>query len=181
MNLKTYFSHAHRSWQFGSLVMLLFFLSACSPSSKPLEITSVKVSPEPVVGQIVTLEVKIQSSFDQSGVIFTTDTYEEHGNKVHLISGDSSWEGSLTANQPQTFTVTVCVLEEGSWAVEFLVYSFPPGYDGLVDTETIHLESTLESGKLIPARDFRISQQDLANRPTPRPFDVPIECSGNSK
>jgi hypothetical protein len=177
---KTLLSLSHKNWLF-ILLVLISLLSACAPQSRPLEITSVKVSPEPVVGQIVTLEVKVQSTFDQSGVTFTADTLEEHGNQVHLISGDSHWEGSLTANQPQTFTVTVCVLEEGTWPVDFEVYSFPPGYDGLTDAERIHLESTLESGNLILPKDYTFSQEEYANRPTPRSFEVPAECSGKSR
>lgn len=181
MFYKTLLSFRRQNWRLIMLGMLVFFLSACSSSSIPLQITSVRVSPEPVVGQIVTLEIKIQADNDEPDVTFTADTLEEYGNKVHLIGGDSHWEGSLTANQPETFTVTVCVLEEGSWAVRFTVWSFPSGYDGLTDVETIQLESTLESGKLIPAHEFQLDPQIIASRPTPRPFLVSAECSGNSK
>lgn len=164
-------------------------LSACTSSGIPLNITSVKVYPEPIVGQIVTLEVKIKSTDDEPYVKFSVDTREEIGGKVHLIGGDVNWEGSLVANQPQKLYVQVCVLEEGSWAVEFFVTAVSPessmatlsaadGWSGS-DLETIQLESTLESGSLIRGHEYTFSQEEHARRPTPRPFTVSPECSGN--
>ena len=64
-------------------------LISCSPSGGPLNITSVKVFPEPVVGEIVILEIEIMSTNDEPNVKFTVDTREHLGNKVHLIGGDT--------------------------------------------------------------------------------------------
>ena len=154
-------------------------LISCSPSGLPLNITSVKVFPEPVVGQIVTLEVEIMATDDEPYVKFSVDTREEIGGKVHLIGGDTLWQGSLVANQPQKLQVKVCVLEEGSWPVEFVVVSYLPDNDGWIDVETIQLESSLESGKLIRGSAYRVNPGE--RRPTPRPIIVSPECSGNSK
>ena len=158
-------------------------LISCS-SGIPLNITSVTVFPEPVVGQIVTLEVKIMSTDDEPYVKFAVKT----GNKVHLIGGDTVWQGSLTANQAQKLQVQVCVVEEGSWPVEFSVTTVSPdsrvatqsaadGWSGM-DVETIQLESSLESGILIRDSDYTYSQEEQARRPTPRPIVVSPECSG---
>jgi hypothetical protein len=171
-----------------SLLFIGLVLISCSSSGIPLNITSVKVFPEPVVGQIVTLEVKIMSTDDEPYVKFAVDTREDLGNKVHLIGGDTIWQGSLTANQAQKLQVQVCVIEEGSWPVEFSVTTDSPdnpsgtqsaadGWSGS-DVETIHLESSLESGILIRGSDYTFSQEEAAKRPTPRPITVSLECSG---
>ena len=170
-----------------SFLFIALVLNACTSSASglPLNIISVKVFPEPIVGQIVTLEVKIMSTDDEPYVKFSVKT----GNKVHLIGGDPIWEGSLVANQPQKLQVQVCVVEEGSWPVEFSASTGSPdnrvatqsaadGWSGIA-VETIQLESTLESGKLIRARDYRVYAGE--GRPTPRPFTVSPECSGISK
>ena len=172
-----------------SFLFIALVLNACTSSASgiPLNITSVKVFPEPIVGQIVTLEVKIMSTDDEPYVKFAVKT----GNKVHLIGGDTIWQGSLTANQAQKLQVQVCVVEEGSWPVEFSVTTDSPdnpsgtqsaadGWSGM-DFETIQLVSSLESGKLIRASAYTFSQEETARRPTPRPFTVSPECSGNSK
>jgi hypothetical protein len=136
----------------------------------------------------VTLEVKIMSTDDEPYVKFSVDTREDLGNKVHLIGGDTIWQGSLTANQAQKLQVQVCVVEEGSWPVEFSVTTDSPdnpsgtksaadGWSGS-DVETIHLESSLESGILIRGSDYTFSQEEAAKRPTPRPITVSLECSG---
>lgn len=176
-----------------NLFLIGLILNACTSSASglPLNITSVKVFPEPVVGQIVTLEVKIMSTDDEPYVEFSVDTREDLGNKVHLIGGDTIWQGSLTANQVQKLQVQVCVVEEGSWPVEFSVTtvssdsskateSAADGWSG-IDVETIHLVSSLESGELIRASAYTFSQEEAAKRPTPRPIIVSAECSGNSK
>lgn len=171
---------------FIGLVLISCYRSSYSPSGLPLNITSVKVFPEPVVGQIVTLEVKIMATDDEPYVKFSVDTREDLGNKVHLIGGDTIWQGSLTANQAQKLQVQVCVIEEGSWPVEFSVTtvssdsskaneSATDGWSGS-DVETIHLESSLESGKLIRGSAYTFDPGEI--RPTPRPITVSLECSG---
>ena len=159
-------------------------VSACSSSGGypyPLNITSVKVFPEPIVGEVVTLEVEIVSVDDKVDVKFTIDTLEDTGNKIHLVSGEPAWQGTLTANQPKIFQVKICVMEEGSWPVR--LYTALPSSDqeGGYDFEIIQLESTLDSGKLIPSSEYTFSQEEYANRPTPRPIAVSSECSGISK
>lgn len=164
-----------------NLFLMGLILNACTSSSIPLNITSVKVFPEPIVGEIVTLEIEIMSSNDEPNVKFTVDTREHLGNKVHLIGGDTLWQGSLVANQPQELQVKVCVVEEGSWPVEFFVVSYLPENNGWIDGEIIHLISSLESGKLIRESAYTFSQEEAAKRPTPRPITVSPECSGISK
>ena len=128
---------------------------------QPLQITNVTVSSEPLAGQVVTLEIEIMSSNDEPDVKFTVDTREHLGNKIQLISGNSLWQGSLIANQPKTFEITVQVIEEGSWPVEFAVISYLPENNGWIDVETIQLESSSESGRLIRGSDYTYSQETI--------------------
>lgn len=164
------------------LLFIALAVSACSSSGGyPLNITSVKVFPEPIVGKIVTLEVEIMSVDDKAGVKFTIDTLEDTGNKIHLVSGDTSWQGSLVANQPKIFQVKICVIEEGTWPVRLYTALPLSDQEGGYDFDIIHLESTLDSGKFIPSSEYTFSQEEYANRPTPRPIAVSSECSGVSK
>jgi len=156
----------------------VLLVSACWSPSKPLQITNVTVSPKPKVGQIVTLEIELTADDDQPDVRVTVDTLESHGNKVHLVGGEANWQGALSAKQPQTFQVSVCVVEEGSWPVEITAVSYLPDNQGWDDAEKIQLESTLETGTLIRGHDYTFSQEEYARRPTPRPVTVSPECSG---
>lgn len=171
-----------REWQvIGICVCVALLLSACSQAGVPLQITNVSVSPEPVVGQIVTLNVEIMSTNDEPDVTFTVNTLEDLGNKLHLVSGETEWAGSLTANQPRAFQFSICVWEEGSWPIEIGVVSRLHNNDDTIwtDGETVNLESSLDSGRLIRGRDFRINQDEV--KPTPRPVAVSPECSGQQK
>lgn len=154
-----------------------------APAGQPLHITSIKIFPEPIVGEIATMEVEVISTEDETDVKFTVDTLESVGNKIHLVSGDANWQGSLAADQPKIFQVKICVTEEGSWPVRIFVSLLLPDKDNNLwyDFEIIQLESTLDLVKLIPSSKYTFSQEEYANRPTPRPIVVSSECSGNSK
>jgi hypothetical protein len=161
------------------LWLILSVLSACTSASQPLRITSVSVTPEPRVGEIVTLEVEVTANNDESDVIFTVDALESAGNKIHFVSGDSQQQVSLIAHQPQTFQVEVCVVQEGSWPIEIRAVAHHPDSSLWDAFEIIHLESTLESGKLIRSRDYTYNVGEV--KPTPRPVEVSSECSGQQK
>jgi hypothetical protein len=148
-------------------------LSACHQEGIHLHITHLSVSPEPIVGQIVTLEVEIMSTHDEVDVIFIMDTLVEHRNRLHLVSGEPEWAGSLAANQPQTFQFSVCVQEEGSWPIELTAVSrMPDAYDNIWHAfEIIHLESSKDSGRLIRGKDFTMGEQlAIAQEETNLPF-----------
>jgi len=160
------------------MVGLVLLLGACNPADQPLHITDVTVTPDPVVGQIVTLEVEVMSTEDETDVVFTVDTLERAGNKIHLVSGEPRWQGSLTANQPEVFQFSVCVVEEGSWPIEIRAVSYLPNNNVWDAFETITLESSITSGRLIRSWDYTYSQEEATQRPTPRPITVSSECSG---
>ena len=154
------------------------WLSACGQAGVPLQITNVSVSPEPIVGQVVTLTVEIMSTNDEPDVTFTLTTLEEYGTKLHLVSGETEWAGSLTANQPQIFQFSVCAWEEGSWPIEISAVSRLPDGNGWHAFEKIHIESSIVSSRLIRGREFRMYPGEV--KPTPTPVTVSPECSGQA-
>jgi hypothetical protein len=173
------FNPTNRLWHVISIcVCSSLWLSACGQAGVPLQITNVSVSPEPIVGQIVTLTVEIMSTHDEPDVTFTVDTLEEWGNKLHLVSGEPEWAGSLTANQPQAFQFSVCVWEEGSWPIELSAVSRLSDGNGWDDFEIVHLESSIDSGRLIRGRDFIMTGEAT---PTPHAVTVSPECSGQAE
>jgi hypothetical protein len=173
------FNQPNRFWHVINLcVCAALWLSACGQAGVPLQITNVSVSPEPIVGQIVTLTVEIMSTHDEPDVTFTLNTLEEYGNKLHLVSGEPEWAGSLTANQTQAFQFSVCVWEEGSWPIRISAISRLPDGNGWDASEIINLESSISSGRLIRDKDFRMTS---GATPTARPISVSPECSGQAE
>lgn len=163
------------------MCLALLVLSACtSPSDKPpLQIVSVSISPEPVVGQIVTLEVQIMSTKDEADVVFLVNMFEKEISKVHLVSGEAEWNGLLIANEPKTFQLKICVLQEGSWPIEIQSASrLSENKYQYNAVETIHIESTVDSGRLIRNWEYTFSQDEATKRPTPIPVEVSDECAG---
>jgi len=156
---------SHKFKALGALCLAVVVLSACTSVDQPLHITNVSVSPNPIVGQVVTLEVEVTADNDEPNVTFTVDTLESAGNKIHLVSGNSQQQVSLVAHQPQTFQLEVCVIQEGSWPIEIRAVARHPDGSGWDAFEKIQLESTLDSGKLIRSKDYTFSQQEYANRP----------------
>ena len=146
----------------------------------PLQIADVSIVPAPIVGQSATLSISIVSAQDEPDAVFTVDTLEDAGNKIHVLAGDTEWQGSLVANQPRVFTLSVVIIEAGSWPLRITAVAHHSDGSLWDAFEIIQLESTLESGKLIRSRNYTISDED-ANRPTPRPFEVSPECSGQPK
>ena len=154
-------------------------LSACDPANVPLQFTSVSVSPEPIVGQIVTLDVQIMSIQDESQVTFTLKTLEQDGNKLQLVFGEPEWTGLLTANQPQSFQFSICVWQAGSWPIRIrAVLRLPDGNDWHA-LETIHLESSSDSGQLIRGQDMMMIVGSVKS--TSQPTSVSPERSGQSE
>ena len=155
---------------------IIFALMASSINSQyPVYFRNIYVSPQPVVGQISKLYVEIASKQDESEVDFKVDFLEKYGNKIHLISGITDWHGDLSANQPKIFVMEICVTQEGIWPVHLAVGAVERP---IMSSETIHIDSTLESSILIRSRNYTYSQDEAAHRPPPRSINFSAECSG---
>jgi len=171
----------HQLKTVGVLCLATLVLSACSsPTSQiPLRIVNISITPQPIVGQIVTLEIQLMSTKDEQEVILLVMAYEKEIGKVHVASGETEWNGSLVANQPKTFQLEICVLQEGSWPIEIQAASrLSEDKYKYNAVETIHIESTVNSGRLIRSKDYTFSQEEATRRPTPLPVEVSDECAG---
>ena len=172
--IKRFYLSWPRLYLLSVLVFSLLGLGACSPPTSPLRVSQVAVSPEPKVGQVVTLTIEIMSTEDQPEVLFTVDFLEGSGNKIHHIAGDTEWRGPLAANQPKSFELTACVLQEGTWPIDISVGRTAPG-DHYAALEIAHLKSSIDSGSLIRDKDWRGPGNKT---PVSRPATVSPECSG---
>lgn len=124
----------------------------------PLEFGEISVSPDPIVGQEVVLSITIISKNDEPEVKLIVDALVDAGNQAHLPGSGTSWEGSLLANQPQMISFPIKVLSNGSWPIEISAVTNWSNVNRYFIFETIHLQSSHDSGQLIRAKDFAYSQ-----------------------
>lgn len=156
------------AWLF--IMSVVIALTACTPPRFPLQITDLSATPEPVVGQTVTLYIEIMSTKDEPNT--TIEVYLPEA--VKLMDGDLVWQGSLTANQPQAHEVSVCVLFEGDWRVEVESRSYQSENDSYGDLETIHFISTAITGRSVPGSKYHYTQDPNRISPsTPFPDEPP--------
>ncbi len=159
-------------------VTLLVLLNACNPPRFPLEITDVSVSPDPIVGQVVTLHVEVTSTRDGPDATILVELPE----RANLVAGELIWQGSLVANQPKTHELSICVLEEGEWQIWISAWSQLSETSSYSDYEILNIQSTVNSAQVIPGSEYRITQPPHGYRtPTPVPVTVSPECSGHQE
>jgi len=139
---------------FGMLGLLILFLNACTPSIAPLQITDISISPDPIIGQTATLHIEVMSKYDEPDAAIIVDLPPG----VKLMDGELLWEGSLTANQPQTHELSLCVLYEGDWRLNIETYSIFPENGSYEDSETLHLITTGDTVRVVPGGAYRITQ-----------------------
>ncbi len=100
------------------LFLLILLLTACTPAPVShrylLFFTEITVSPDPLIGQVATLHLEFISDYDQP--LTTVDIYLPKG--IQLVKGELAWKGSLTANQPQTHDISICVSYPGEWWID---------------------------------------------------------------
>lgn len=167
-----FFNNPHKRL-IGWLAWLLVLLSACTSPQGPLEITDISVSPDPVIGQTATLHVEIMSRRDEPDTTILIDLPPG----VKLMKGDLTWEGSLTANQSQSYEVAICVLYEGDWKVWVYVGSERNDGPSPDDGETLHIITTDDSARAVRNKDYRITipPGGMETFPTPLPEPPPTD------
>lgn len=146
------------------------------PPSIPLQIVNLSVSPEPLVGQLVTLRIEIMSIYDESNVTIWVVLPEG----VELVAGSLEWQGSLTANHIQSHELSIRVIQEGDWELRIGAFSTLSANNGYQDTETLHLISDFNSTNIVPGREYRITQPpDGMPGPTIPAKDISITSLSN--
>ncbi|MCB8990427.1 MAG: hypothetical protein H6664_03655 [Ardenticatenaceae bacterium] len=174
-----------------SIAFALVWLTACNQVPPHPIITDAYISPDPVVGKIVTLHIEVMSGKDAADVTISTLLPDE----INLVDGDLEWHGSLKANQPQVHEMSICVLRPGeNWRIYLGVASQLSETSSIGDGDILNIESTTDSARVIPSKDYRVTgpgnavtaiveaQNATAEAqhatPTPVPPTVSAECSG---
>jgi hypothetical protein len=148
--------------------LVVALLSACSQPHFPLKLTHISVSPEPVVGRVVTLTVEVMSTRDEADT--TIWVYLPKG--VKLEKGELSWHGSLVASHPQTHTLDICVQYAGDWKLEVGASSQLSPNSSYGDADTLHIISSGETAQVIPGSQYKprnSSSDGPATSPPPTP------------
>jgi hypothetical protein len=147
------------------LWLALFMLSACSQPPTPLTIATVSASPEPVVGQVVTLHIEIMSDSDEPDAAI----YVRLPEGVKLVAGDATWKGSLAAKQPRAHEISICVLYPGEWPIRINAQTRGE-YGSYNDAEVLSLVSSAESGQILSGLDYHYTvppEGELPSTPLP--------------
>ncbi|NUM44313.1 MAG: hypothetical protein HUU38_06360 [Anaerolineales bacterium] len=175
MFLKILFSFRRQHWMFGGFGLILCLLGACNTTQGPLKITDISVNPDPVIGKTATLHVDIMSSYDEPSTTLLIGLPPG----VKLMKGDLTWEGSLTANQPQSHEIAICVLYEGDWPVSMTASSLGVEGErpGNFAIEILHIITTTDSVRVVLGKDYRIVQPPggMEAFPTPLPETPPTD------
>jgi hypothetical protein len=170
MSLKIFLSNRRQRWLF-TLALILLLSSACAPQA-PLQITDISVTPDPLIGQTATLHIEVMSKFDEPEAAIIVDLPPG----VKLMGGDLLWEGSLTANQPQSHEISLCVIYEGDWRLNIETYSIQAENSSYSDSETLHLITTRDTVRVVPGGAYRITQPPEGMvHPTSVPETPPAE------
>ena len=170
-NLNRQLSTKYLGWACLSLGMVLLLLTACRSASSTIKVKG-EITPEPIVGEIVTLKIEaLSEKFSGDGAIWITTS-----DGINLVSGNSEWYGPVSAGKPFTHEVSICV--------------FQPGFSGIYiaasiigkDTGEIQLNtySTTTSAEINPRERYNQPPSGSTPIPTPEPVTVSPECMGDN-
>ncbi len=181
----TYKKFAKNGWQIFLLFVLLTFSTqtalqepllaasqsislADSAAWSTLTFTDVSITPEPIVGQIATLNIEVTSTVDEAEASLAIQLPPD----VDLVKGDLVWNGSLRANQPQVHQVAIVVQKKGLWGI----YIRAGASSTATVSEHLHINSTNESARVIPDSEFTFIQSKTrhpGNIIEWQPFELP--------
>jgi hypothetical protein len=77
-------------------------------------ITDMSTSAQPWIGRVVTLRVKVKSTYSEP----YAEIKIQLPDGVKLVEGDLVWRGELAPKKTKTHEVKVCVLSEGDWLID---------------------------------------------------------------
>jgi len=115
-----------------------------------LEIQAASISPEPIVGRVVTLHIELISTRDEPDT--TLEVTLPGG--VELVTGELVWQGALAANEPKAFDLSIRVTAEGEWPIIIHTHSRLSPTSVYSDDETLHIQSTSDSAQVIPSSEY---------------------------
>lgn len=139
----------------------------------PLKISQISAGPDPVTGRVMNVRVQIVSTRDEPDTTIRIQTFSD---RLKLEGGAPEWHGSLVRNQPQIFDFSVCVLYPGQYVIYITTFSrlSPRGSYG--DSQTLHLDSTVDSGHVFAGWKWHPTQQTNMGPLLPTPVMTPVAC-----
>jgi len=111
------------------------------------------ISPEPIVGQEVTLHIEMESKSHAPDTLLMITLPEG----VALVNGDLTWQGAIDANHIVAVEITIRVIDEGTWPVyAYAYYQFSPdSRTGFGASKTLHVISGAESATVVDDVDWK--------------------------
>ncbi len=133
-----------------SISLLATILVACGASSDTATITDFYISPEPIVGRVVTVHIETVSKIDTDEASILV----EFPSTVKLVSGSTTWHGSVMAGQLYEHELMICVLEPGiltlyaAFGVEV-----SPGIEE-AEAEFLYVDSQVDSARFLSEQEY---------------------------
>ncbi len=123
------------------LFISAFFMGSCTSSSSPLSLEA-EIYPAPLVGSEVTLHIEmLAKGQDLPDVTLTVELPEG----VTLVSGETTWQGVLPADNVVPFDLIIKVQEAGEWVIGTYAYSNLGNGNGFGGRKNLYVTSTLNS------------------------------------
>lgn len=124
-----------------ALFSLIFSLASCSSGKSPLRVQA-EIYPTPIVGQEVTLHIEmLAEGQDLPDVTLTVELPEG----VTFVSGETTWQGVLPADNVVPFDLIIKVQEAGEWVIDIYAYSDLGNGNGFGGGKVLYVTSTLTS------------------------------------
>lgn len=169
-----------------SLGQILILLASCRSLSKTIKVDG-EITPDPIVGEIVTLTIETLSPKESGEGVF----YLYYNKEINFLEmppewyepaedrGAESleWRGPVVAGEPSVHEFTLCVTKPGNWGIHI-----GAGVGGKEFGEnTLHIIGTADSAQVIPSSKYGGSWTPPPKRTpilTPEPVQVSPECAG---
>lgn len=120
----------------------------------PLQITNWSITPAPIVGQVATLHIEFSSTEDEDDVRINIALPAG----VSLVSGSTTWQGALSANQTRLHDLSIRVLSAGDWPLIISAVSQLSTDSSYGDSKFLYLQSRISSAQAIPGDAYRVPQ-----------------------
>jgi hypothetical protein len=147
-----------------AILPLLMALAGCRRNYGPFPIwvSDLSVDAKPIVGQVVTLTVEVESTEDEPNIEVTITLPDG----IQLIEGDLTWHETLQANRPARRQLVICTVYPGHWRIFANVVSYRPEGNQYGDLETLRIETYRET----PTFEVIIT---VESAPRPLPTQLP--------
>jgi hypothetical protein len=169
VNVNRQLSTKYLVWAYLSLGMVLLLLTACRSSH--VKVTG-EITPEPIVGEIVTLRIEaVSKKYSGEGIIVIVPSERMKG--INIMDDDLEWRGEIVVGEPFIFEVPICVKQPGIWTVHF--QAAVAGID--VGENILYIVSDTDSAQVIPGSKYNSSRVTV---PEPKPVSISPECMGDN-